>query len=298
MKTKILSISCCLFLFASMAFAQQRNVNNQYGSITIPVNSATSFLRPNGEVNFVGRQQWIGLDGAPEVYGLALAVPVGSKGLMAGTNLSYGTMSIERISEATVFVGKSLQLNANNNLAVSLGAGVDHHRANFSELDTSDPLFTQNESNANGHLSLSVLWHSQGKYFAGISIPKLSFSKLGLTDKNQRELYNQYNLLAGTIVGLGNDFDLKPVGLLAWSKDVGVQADISAMLFLKKTLGLGANIRSYGGVAAMGQLYVDKFNFGYSYQFNNNSGNFRGIGGNTHEVSIGFRLGKITGDFL
>lgn len=298
MKTKILSISCYLFTFASLAFAQQTTVNNQYGSITIPVNSATSFLRPNGEVNFVGRQQWVGLDGAPEVYGLALAVPVGSKGLMTGASLSYGTMSIERISEVTAFVGKSLQLNNNNNLAISLGVGINHYRANFSELDTSDPLFMQNESNSNGHLSLSVLWHNQGKYFAGISIPKLSFSNLGLADKNQRELYNQYNLLAGTIVNLNNDFDVKPVGLLTWSKDIGIQADVSAMLFLKKTFGLGANIRSYGGVAAMGQLYVDEFNFGYSYQFNNNSGNFRGLSGNTHEVSIGFRLGKITGNHL
>lgn len=298
MKTKILITNCLLVMFVSLSFAQQTSVNNQYGSVTIPVNSATSFLRANGEVNFVGRQQWVGLDGAPEVYGFALALPVGKKGLMAGANLSYGTMSVERLSEATLFIGKSLQFNNSNNLAVAIGAGLGHHRANFSELDTSDPLFARNESKSSGHLNLSVLWHHQKGYFAGISVPKLALSKMGIGGDNRRELYNQYNLLAGRLIGLNDDFDVKPVGLLAWSKDVGVQADFSTMLYLKKMFGLGANLRSYGGVAAMGQCYVNQFSFGYSYQFNNNTRNFRGMGGNTHEINIGFRLGEIAGNYF
>lgn len=293
MKAKQIFISFSLYIIALASHAQQINIYNQYGNITAPLNNAGSFLRPDGEINFIGRQQWMGLDGAPEAYRLSGSLPIGKKDIIGGLNLSHEAVAVERKSEAIAFVGKSVQLNAKHYLAVALGLGISRYKASFSEIDAQDPVFGQDVKETNGLLALSVLLYNPDKYYVGLSAPRVAFSKLGLSADNQRELYNPYHFMAGALIGINEDFDIKPAGLLAWSKDVGFQADLSATFLLKKTLGLGANIRTYGDMAGIVQFYAKRLSLGYSYQFNaNNKPLKRAINNNTHEISIGYRFGK------
>lgn len=294
MKAKQIFINFFFLTITLSGYAQQGSIYTQYGHTITPLNNAGSFLRPAGEVNFIGRQQWAGLDGAPESYRLSGSLPIGKTGIMGGLNMSHETISIERKSEVMAFAGKAVQLNSNNYLAASLGAGISYYKGNFSEIDDQDPVFGQNIDHTDGVLALSVLFYNPNKYFLGLSAPRVTFSKLGLSSiDNQRELYQQYHFIAGTLIAINEDFDIKPSGLLTWSKDIDLQADLSAMLFLKKTIGLGVNVRTYGDMAGMAQFYAKKLNFGYSYQFNATNQPFkRSMNNNTHEISIGYRFGE------
>jgi len=293
MKAKHIFITFSFLIAGITSYAQQINLYNQYGNITTPLNNAGSFLRSDGEINFIGRQQWIGLDGAPESYRLSGSLPIGKKGIMAGLNMSHEVVAVERKSEVIAFAGKAVQLNTKHYLAVSLGIGISRYKGNYSELDVQDPVFGQDVKNTEGLLTLSALLYNPDKYYIGLSAPRVAFSKLGLSADNQRELYNPYHFMAGALIGISEDFDIKPAGLLTWSKDVGFQADLSAMFLLKKTIGLGANIHTYGDMAGMVQFYAKRLNLGYSYQFNTNTQPLkRAIKNNTHEIVIGYRFGK------
>lgn len=300
MKVKNIIVSLSLLVAGLSGHSQQGTIYTQYGSTTTPLNNAGSFLHPEGELNFIGRQQWAGLEGAPESYRLSGSLPIGSKGIIGGLNLSHDMISIERKTEVIAFSGKSIQLNSKHYLAVSVGAGLSIYKGNFSGIDAQDPVFSEDINETDGLLSLSTLFYQPEKYYVGLSVPRIAFSNLGLSStEDQRERYNQYHFIAGALIPINEDFDIKPAGLLTWSKDVSLQADISAILFLKKTVGLGANVRTYGDMAGMLQFYTKRLNLGYSYQFNtNNQPLKRGINNNTHELSIGYRFGKGTGSLL
>lgn len=286
----LFAIALTLIAFSSYA---QNVIYNQHGSIPIPINNASSFLHPEGEINFIAKQQWVGLDGAPKLYRLSGSLPFGSKGIMGGLSLTHESASVEKLGEAVAFVGKSIALNEKSFLSVSLGVGASYYNGNFSGIDPMDPVFRDDVKEVSGLLTVGLLYHTN-KYYLGLSAPRLSFGKLGLSSADfEKNLYNQYHFIGGTLIAINNDFDLKPAVLATWSRDLNLRADFSAMLYLKKVVGLGANVRTYRDIAGMAQFYIKKLSFGYNYQFNTRKGPLDGsVTSNTHEIMIGYRFGK------
>lgn len=294
MNLKRIFTTIWLLIIGLGVHAQQGINYTNYGINVSPINTAGSFLRQDGELNFTGRQQWVGLEGAPVTYRLSGSLPIGGKGLMAGINLKHEKVAIEKTNEVLAFVGKSIQLNHSNYLAVSVGAGVSFYNGSFSDLDSQDPAFVHDLRETEGLVAVSAMFYQPEKYYVGISAPKVSFSKLGISSSDLKiNPYNQYHFTAGYLISLTKDFDVKPATLLTWSKDVDLQADFSAILFLKKTFGLGLNVRTYGDMAGMAQFILKKVNIGYSYQFNTQTQPLkRSMNNNTHEISLAYRFGK------
>ncbi len=300
MKVKSIIISLSLLATGLSGYSQQGTIYTQYGSMTTPLNHTGSFLRPKGEINFITRQQWVGLEGAPKSYHFSGSLPIGNKGIIGGLTMSRDVMSIEQRNEVLAFAGKSIQLNNKNYLAISVGGGLSTYKENLSDIDITDPVFSQDISETEGLLAVSALFYRPEKYYVGLSVPRIAFSKLGLSStNNQRELYTQYHFITGTLIAINEYFDIKPAGLLTWSKDISLQADLSAVLFLKKTIGLGTNIRTYGDMAGILECHTKWFNLGYSYQFNtSNQPLKRGFDNSTHEIRIGYRFGSSKGSLL
>jgi len=273
--------------------AQQATTYTQYGVAPIPLNHAASFLRMNGEISVIGRQQWVGVEGAPQTYRVSGVLPVLKSGISAGFNFKHESIAVEHLTEATAFVGKAVSITEKGFLAMSLGLGASFYKGDFA-LDAEDPAFRDNITETDGLLSLNLLFYQPEKYYIGVSLPRLTFSKLGITNfTNQSDRKMLYHFTAGAIIPLGTDFDLKPAGLLTWAENLKPQADISAMVFLQRTAGLGINVRTYGDLAGMAQFHIKKLSFGYSYQFSpGNQPLNRGIGNNTHEISMNYRFGK------
>lgn len=293
MNLKYIYITMVLLAFAFSGYGQGINYT-QYGRSITPLNNAGSFLNPDGALDLIGRQQWAGLDGAPQAYFLSGSLPLWRTDLNGGLSIRHERMSVERLTEVVAFGGKSIRLAETQYLAMSIGIGVSHYRGNYSGLSATDPAFKDDIRETSGLLSLGLMFYRPDKYYVGVSVPRLAFSKLGLSgnDEEYTQL-NQYHFTVGGVIGLDDHFDLKPAGLLSWSSGLKLQADISAMIFMEKTVGLGLNVRSYGDVAGMAQFNVKRLGFGYSYQFNtSNKPLSRIIGNNTHEISLNFRFGK------
>lgn len=291
---KRIILAAVFALLVAEVQAQQAITYTQYGAVSAPLNTAASFLRTDGEINIIGRQQWIGIEGAPQTYRATASLPTFKSGISAGLNINHSVVAVERSTDAVAFVGKSINLTAKNHLALSIGVGASFYKGNFSGLDSQDPAFRDDITETNGLFSLGLLFYQPEKYYVGVSLPKLTFSKLGLTNfTNQAEKKDLYHVSAGAIIPLGKMFDLKPAGLVTWAENLKPQVNVSAMFFLQKTVGLGVDLRTYGDIAGMAQLNVKRLIFGYSYQFNAGSQPLtKGILNNTHEMGISYRFGN------
>lgn len=293
MNLRYIYIVLLLLAFVSKGYGQGVNYT-QYGRSITPLNNAGSFLNPEGALSVIGKQQWAGLEGAPQAYLLSASMPLGRMDLNGGLSVRHESMSVERLTEAVAFAGKSIRLTEKEHLALSIGVGVSHYRGNYSGLSGNDPAFKDDVRETSGLLSLGLMFYRPEQYYVGISIPRLAFSKLGLSDKDDEYTQlNQYHFTAGGVISLDNHFDLKPAGLMSWSSGLKLQTDASVMVFMDKAIGLGMNLHNFDNLAGMAQFNVKRLGFGYSYQFNTTNKALSGsIGNNTHEISLNYRFGK------
>ncbi|MNK18743.1 hypothetical protein D3C87_369550 [compost metagenome] len=280
--------------------AQQTVSYNQYGTAVTPINTAGSFLSKDAQINVIGRYQWVDLEGAPTAYRLAASMPLGKSDLRIGLNIKHESVSVEKLGEALAFVGKQVRLADQDYLALSIGAGVSYYNGNFSQLSSTDPMFNNDLKETEGMLSASLMYYRPDKFYAGVSLPRLTFSKIGIGSSSLNyDVSTLYHFTAGAVLPLGADFDLKPSTLLSYAKNIDFQADVSALIYLKKTFGLGANVRSEGEMAALASLLIKNLNIGFGYQFStSNDPLTRTFNNNTYEFSLTYRFGKGFGGLL
>ena len=274
------------------ALAQQQVTHTQHGQQRVPLNSATSLLSPTGEIQVMARRQWMGVEGAPQVLWGSAHIGMQNIKATAGVNFRQERMGVERLSEASLFFAKSVRLSARDYLGVSLNAGLAYFQGNYSSLDPTDPAF-RDEMETEALAGFGVLFYRPGRYYAGVSLPRLSLGSLR-DDASRYAFGNVYHVHGGALLGLGGDMALRPSVLATYTEDFGTQVEASALVVLKEQLGLGLNVRSTGELAGMAQFHFGSFGLGYSYQFMPGSGTLnRRMNNATHDLGISYRFGGL-----
>lgn len=296
MKRKITCTVAAVLVAATMGYTQQPLTPTQYGQLRTVVNPAASLMHLGGEVGTIGRRQWVGIEGAPSVlWGNGY---MGFRNINAtiGVNIRHESLAVEKLTEASAFFAKSVRISAYEYLGLSLNAGIVHHNGRFSQLDPHDPSFRTDIIETDGLVGFGVMLYRPDRYYVGLSLPRLMLSNLGVGSEKQYDFHNLYHLTAGALFALGNTFHVRPSLLVTHAEGLRPQAELSAMVFAKELFGIGLNVRSYGEVAAMMQLYFGGLGLGYSYQFNprNEPMNQR-IDNATHEIGLRYRFGGIIG---
>jgi type IX secretion system PorP/SprF family membrane protein len=297
MKTRVYNLKktlvCFLLVFAFMAVKAQQSFNyTQYMDNLTPLNPAFSLTQAGGSINTLGRKQWVGVQGSPTSYLLNADAPVESINGKMGIIASNDALAIEHLTEVNAFFAKSIKLNATNSLAVSLNAGFRNYVAKYSEVDSADPVFANDVRETTPNIGFGVMLYSD-KYYIGLSVPELNVRNLGNASvQDNTNFRNHYYFAAGLTSPISNDYEIRYAGLAAFSSGVTTVGDISALLNIKHTLGIGADYRTTNEVAGIVSINVDQFHLGYSYQFGTTSSNIGGIGNATNEVTVGFRFGK------
>lgn len=276
--------------------AQQPLTHTQHGQLRTVVNPAASLMRMSGEVSVIGRRQWVGLDGAPTVFWGSGHVGFVKVGATAGLNIRHESLAVERLTEASAFFAKSVRISETEYLGLSLNAGMSYLDGRFSQLDPMDPAFREDVRETDALVGFGVMLYRPERYYVGLSLPRLMLGNLGLTDDSRYEFSNIYHLTAGALFALGADFQFRPSLLVTYSESLRPQTEASALVFIKRVFGIGANVRSYGEVAGMAQFNFGGFGLGYSYQFNpGNQPLNRRINNTTHEIGLSYRFDKAIG---
>ena len=290
-KYQLFIINSLLLTLPFMGRAQHGVSYNQFGQLRNTFNNSLSTMDERGSLTVLGRRQWVGVDGAPKALWASGNMKIRPIDMSVGVDFKQSSLGVVKESEATAFVAKAVRISEDEYLSLSMGGGLIYFQGNYGQLDGADPSFRDNIRETNGILSISTSFYRKDRFYAGISIPRLSL----IRDKNREyEFRNIYYATAGFLFQLDESFHLRPSVLFTKKDDTNMQFDASALVFMGKKIGLGLGLQSQGDLSGLMQLNFGDFGLGYSYQFSPKSttANQR-ISNNTHEIGLRYRIGGI-----
>lgn len=243
-KTQLL-LALLLLVLGNMQ-AQQDAQYTQYMYNTVSVNPAYAGSRGHLSIAALYRNQWLGLDGAPETQTLNVHTPVGYRGV--GLGLSIVNDKIGPTSETYFDIDFSYTIQTSWEGRLSFGLKASAHMLDirYSELDEFeiDPQLQSQQDIQNKfspNIGAGVYYHTD-RFYAGISAPRMlettHFDSSSVsTAKEQINLY----LITGYVWDLNPFLKFKPTILTKAVQGAPLQVDLSANFML--------NEKFIGGVA-------------------------------------------------
>lgn len=236
-----------LFLgIVGTAHAQQDAQYTQYMYNTVSVNPAYAGSRGHLSIAALYRNQWLGLDGAPETQTLNIHTPMGYRGV--GLGISVVNDKIGPTSETYFDVDFSYTIQTSFDAKLSFGLKASAHMLDirYSELDEFeiDPQLQSQQDIQNKfspNIGAGVYYHTD-RFYAGLSAPRIlettHFDTSSVsTAKEQINLY----VITGYVWDLNPFLKFKPTLLTKMVQGAPLQVDVSANFML--------NERFIGGVA-------------------------------------------------
>lgn len=295
MKRTLLSALIAFLVIIGISGVRAQTVflnHAHYGEFAALFNPSLSLLAPQGSLSFVGRQQWVGMEGAPSVYLGNGHIGFEKLGATAGLQLRQDRVGVERISEVSASFSKSIRISEKDYIGVSLSAGLVHFDARYSSLDGLDPNFRDDILESDALIGVGAVIYRPEVYYVGLSLPRITNGGIGAFGDGRYNFDNHYFLTAGYLWPLGESLDLRPSVVVAYAESTGMELDASAMIFARKMVGLGLGVRSQGDLSGMLRFNFSGIGIGYSYQFNpRNQPMNRQITNSTHEVGLSYNFG-------
>jgi type IX secretion system PorP/SprF family membrane protein len=288
---------CSALFVPQRACAQQDPMYTMYMWNTSSVNPGYAGSADLFTVTGLMRQQWVGLDGAPNTQTLTAHTPLKEPSL--GVGLSVVHDQVGPVNNTLIFadVAYRMQVTESARLAFGLKAGIDMFQADLTGLqnvDANDQLFQQNVSSSTKPNFGFGLYYWSRKGYLGLSAPKLiEHDRLsvdgtaGTVDAVQQRRH--YFLIAGYVFTLSRDVKLRPSTLIKVVEGAPLQIDLSALFLLREKLWLGAAYRSGDSMdAIIAYQITDQLKAGYAYDLGLSE--LKGHHGGSHELMLSYDL--------
>ncbi len=244
MRKKILQLTLVLlFSVTSFTYAQQDAQYTQYMYNTVSVNPAYAGSRGHLSIAALYRNQWLGLDGAPETQTLNLHTPMGYRGV--GLGISIVNDKIGPTSETYFDVDFSYTIQTSFDAKLSFGLKASAHMLDirYSELDEFeiDPQLQSQQDIQNKfspNIGAGVYYHTE-RFYTGLSVPRL-LETTHFDESSISTATEQINLyfITGYVWDLNPFLKFKPTLLTKAVQGAPIQVDLSAnFMFNEKFIG-------------------------------------------------------------
>lgn len=327
MKRGLLFLFCSFYLAAT---AQQRPHYTQYILNNYVLNPALSGIENYGDLKLSARDQWVGLNGAPQTFYLTVHAPVGKKDYKAsatsfavpgenprgqaywenytasephhGVGFSIISDRTGNFTRTTIAASYAYHvgLSATTNIALGVSPGLSRIGRNVARTDfgggvSVDPAQTTNTAGNRLRPDLSAgIWIYSPHYFIGASAQQLIPQRLSFVDDaayDQGRLVPHLFLTAGYRFLLHEDVNALPSVMVKQVAPNKPQVDVNLKLQYRDFLWLGGGVRVGEGYHGMiGMNLANSVNLGYAYDFTQTKLATASRG--THELIVGFLLGN------
>lgn len=282
--------------------AQQDPMYTQYMFNTQTINPAYAGTWESFSFMTLARQQWAGLEGAPQTYTFSMQAPLKNERVALGLNLISDKVGLEKRFYMFGDYSYLLPINEGMKLRLGLKGGFTNYSNNLQEYETNapgsgivDPAF-QGEIDTKFSPNFGVGGFLYGKkYYVGFSIPKIinsdfenNFNNFSVTSEMRH-----YFLIAGLVFDLGENLKFKPTMLTkaTFSSETGapVELDLTASFLIKERFWLGAMYRTGDSFGFIAQWIIDKkLRIGYSYDYTTT--NLQNFHSGSHEIMVSYEL--------
>lgn len=292
--------------------AQQVPLYSQYMMNGFLLNPAVAGSEGYTAINLTAREQWLGLKNAPKTHAVS-----GQTRILKNSYISKGS-SIRKRQKLSSRSGKvglgGYVFNDQNGPISRTGMQLSyayHIRMQQSQLsfglsglfyqfaiDQSKIIFEDpDEFFEFADKSLYIpdanvgVYYSDPKLYAGFSASQLFQSAFRLGEKGYAEykMKRYYYLTGGYDLTVNNFLTIEPSILIKTSEDLIWQADFNAKLIFNEEYWGGLSYRTGGAIIFMGGVRVDKFLFGYAFDYTLSSIMKSSYG--SHEFMLAVRFG-------
>lgn len=302
-----------VFLFiANHSQAQQLPLYSQYMMNSFLLNPAVAGHDGFTAFNFTAREQWLGFPNAPRTVALS-----GTSRLLKNSFISRGR-NVRRKRTAmsrsgNVGVGGYIYNDRNGMINRTGFQGtyayhiwMDQSQLSFGisltafqlRVDESQmELYDENDPLLNGSknamfvpdFNLGVYYHGRN-YYAGLSSAQMlqSALKFGNDGYKDFKMNRHYYLMAGYGIYLENEVIIEPSFLLQTTFKTGYQLDLNTKVYYKEDYWVGLSYRTSGSLIGMGGVKVDRYYFGYAFDYTLSSIRKHSFGSHEFMASVKF----------
>jgi len=293
-----------LLMVINTSFAQQDPMYTQYMFNTQTVNPAYAGTWESVGFIALGRQQWVGMDGAPETFTFSVQSPLKNENVALGLNLISDKVGLEKRFGLYADYSYKIKMNEKTNLRLGLKGGFTNFSNNFNEYilypnGQVDPLFQgEVDQKFMPNFGVGAFLYNK-RYYVGLSIPKIIQNDFDNNYNNysvKAEL-RHYFLIAGVVFDLNEYLKFKPTFLTKATPGAPVEFDFSANFLIKERLWLGAMLRTGDSFGFIAQWVFDKkLRIGYAVDFTTTK--LQNYHNGSHEIMVSYELKFLNEKFV
>jgi type IX secretion system PorP/SprF family membrane protein len=249
MKIKLPLILSIFLLIHSELRAQQLPQFSQYLFNPIYINPAYTGYKGDTYIQTYVRKQWLGLEGSPSNYGIAMDGLLSNKNIGIGIHTGAQTIGFQRDYTFQTKLSYHLQLNKTSHLSMGSSFGFGNQKINVDKMDpiqANDPIL-ENYTNSVFYPELSFgLFYYNPKFFISTSINNLfidenSFSNTSFFIDSKKSA----TISAGLIFELINEKILEVSFLILSDNRSAGRFDLNINLNINQVIEFGIGSRNY-----------------------------------------------------
>jgi type IX secretion system PorP/SprF family membrane protein len=289
------SILTCLFLIIQVCWlkGQQLPVYSQYTFNKFLLNPACAGGDGYTSISLVAREQWVGLTGSPRTHALTIDsrllrnsfisknLSVRKKKRLSSRSGRVGwaahvfddrTGPLERTGlEATY----AYHLNmGEGQLSFGLSGVFYQFRLNKDKVVTSDNEYDALIDGIKGTIYIPDanfgVFYKTSNIYGGASVMQIFQSSIQFGGDNTGEyrLKRNYNLIAGYVYEINDDFTVEPSMLLKIPTSAKPQLDVNARVYYKQNYWAGVSYRTGNAMVIFLGARFDRYFVGYGFDYN------------------------------
>lgn len=281
-------------MISSGAIAQQDALFSQYMFNMLVLNPGYAGTTETLNATMVNRQQWVGLDGAPNTSTFSIHSPLRNDKIGLGFYAYSDVLGPVKSIGALGSYSYKVRLG-NGKLSFGLQFGIKSEHVDYNMLDMKDSDASYAETtNKNVNLDANFgIYYYTDNFYLGFASKQLMEKNVGVVEFNNDYSYSKllrhFYGMAGVAIPLTDNLVLKPATLVKYVKDAPVQVDLNTNLLINNVLWIGASYRTEGTFVLLTEVLINqRFRVGYSYDMFLNKLNLTNRG--SHEVMLSYEL--------
>ncbi|MDG1779552.1 MAG: PorP/SprF family type IX secretion system membrane protein [Flavobacteriales bacterium] len=281
--------------FSLASFGQQDWVYSMQSLNLYDGNAAAAGMYDKSSLNIRARNQWVGVDGAPNTQMISFHAPLKNEKLALGVRFMHDGIGAFNRTMGAVHLAYKLQTSAGQ-LSFALGGGAAMEQLDVNKLKAEDEeeFLMGNINQWTPLLEAAVLYRTK-KSFVGGEVRHLLPNESTYGSIQSAGSKMEALAMAGTTVDIHSSWALRPVAGLRWNQQGQLLPEVQLGAWYVKTLWVGAGYRFNSSAYAFAECRLKrKFRLGYSFGVPVQTV-FAGQA-STHEVMVGMLFGKGTPD--
>lgn len=257
-------------LATSRMWSQQEIILTKYTYNAILFNPAYAGSHGFGQGTVLAqyRNQWIGLEGAPNTILIAGETSLARDRIGLGLSISKESLGIDSRTDIAMNYAYQIELGKGR-LGAGIRASLSQYRSNFSGLihvESNDPVYAQPEARFSLFAVGAGVYYNTENAYMGLSIPAAAVvSSTNGGTFGSRHIYFH----AGMMMGNENaTINVELSVLMAYQKAAPLQMTIGLNVWYDQKYAVGAHFRSQDAIALSAEVFLqDQYRFSLAYDF-------------------------------